>query len=421
MPKLNAVNLTETFLTRSIQIPHSGRIEIYDAKAAGLHLRVSASGNKSWAVHYRLAGRKRKFTIGKYPEYSLEEARSKSLEIRRKAHEGINPVEERRQEREALAEKLSSKHSITDSVEDLSHSFLERYVVPNLRPKTARDYRSHFDRYILPSWRGRSVKDIRRSDVAELLDAVQDKTPIQSNRVQSTISKWFNWLVNERGVLEYNPIGGMKKRSKENVKSRVLTDDEIRHIWLASDNIGWPFGFIVRVLLLTAKRRAEVAGMRWSEIDLEQNIWVIPGGPSGRTKNKKTDVVPLSDSMLNLIERLPRHAGTDLVFPAKGQPEKPFSGFSKAKTNLDILLNEAATIPNWTLHDLRRTARSSFSGLGILKEVAEKILNHVDRSIDGIHYDHYDYLEEKRTALQKWADHLGNIVNSHPINLSQER
>jgi integrase len=404
MPKRNSVKLTDTYVRKSIKPPVTGRVEVFDSQEDSLCLRVSSTGNMSWCVYYRLRGRNRKYTVGAYPTYSIAEARERAAEVKKAVAQGLDPVAERKKE---IAEYLEP-----GMVEAVAQLFIDRYVEKKLKQTTARDYKTHFRLYILPEWRGRAVTSITKKDVVVLLDKVEDKAPIQCNRVHATLSKWFNWMIDERGVLDFSPIGRMKKRTPENQRSRILSEEEIRALWKAFDAKGWPFGSIAKLLLLTAKRRAEVVGMRWNEIDFENRVWLIPGGREGRTKNKIEDAVPLSDQAVDILMDLPRFEGVDLVFPAKGHVERPVSGFSKAKGKMD----ELSAVTDWTLHDLRRTVRSNLSALRIRKEIADKVLHHVDRTVDGMHYDWHDYLDEKREALQAWANRFENILSNSDGN-----
>lgn len=415
MPARKSKNLTETFIQKGIKSPTKGRIEIFDSKQDGLCVRVRPSGKKSWCVYYRLAGKNRKYTIGAYPVYSIAQARQEALAIKQKVASGIDPVLDRKAEVRKAAQAMDE--AATFSVDALAKLFIEKYVDRRLKPSTASDYKRHLNRYIVPAWKGRAIASITKRDCVDLLDKMEDRAPIQCNRMQATLSKFFNWLIDERAVIEFNPVTRMPKRGTENARSRVLTDEELKAVWNATCEVGWPFGAIEQLLLLTAKRRGEVSGMRWSEIDLAEMVWKIPGGKEGRTKNKVEDIVPLSSQAAELIRNLPTFEGEDLVFPSNRGGGKSTSGFGRAKKRVDVL----SGVEGWTFHDLRRTVRSRFSSMSIRKEVADKVLNHVDRSVDGQHYDWHDYMDEKRNALQAWADRLDRIVAGEGDNVLEMR
>ena len=178
-----------------------------------------------------------------------------------------------------------------------------------------------------------------------------------------------------------------------------MTDDELRLVWQAADKIGFPFGPIVQLLILTGQRRGEVTGMQWGE--LQAGLWTLP---RERVKNDRRHDVPLSRQAAAIIERLPRISDR-YVFSLNGN--KPFNGF-KAKERLDKL----ASIAPWTLHDLRRTAASGMARLGVSLVVIEKVLNHVCGSLAGVVgvYQRHEFADEKRAALQLWADHVERLV-----------
>jgi len=416
MPKRNSLKLTDTHIQKMIKPPASGRREYFDSQVDNLCLRISASGNRSWCIYYRLGGKNRRYTIGNYPTYSIAEARVEANQIKKIVAKGDDPVAERKVERAKRAAAMDAEKSLAaDSVDVMADLFITRYVQKNVRPATAKDYQSHFKVDIIPSWGGRTVSTITRADISSLLDTVEDRAPIQCNRVRATLSKWFNWMV-ERGALDVNPVLSTKSRTKEVLRDRVLSEEELVSIWQASSNIGWPFGPIFQLLLLTAKRRGEVAGMYWDELNLKDQTWSIQPERSGTKQRQvsgrspKIDVVPLSSHAVNLIKQFPRFGGNPLVFPSMSKNGTPVSGFSRACRRVSELSN----VTNWRIHDFRATVRTNLSALGVRKEVADKVLNHVDNTTDGRHYDFYDYLPEKREALQLWANKLISTVDSDP-------
>ena len=225
---------------------------------------------------------------------------------------------------------------------------------------------------------------------------------LTANRVLSTLSRFFNWLV-ERDVIKASPVMGVRNPSPETARDRILSDDEVAAVWAATEAPGH-FNWIVRVLLLTGQRRSEVANMTWSEIDLDNATWTIP---AARAKNGKLHVVPLSPPVIEILSAVPAVAGQDLVFSLNG--ERGFSGFSKAHGRLADAVQ--ADRP-WTLHDLRRTVASGMARLGINLPVVEKILNHVGgafRGVSGVYHRH-DYAAEKRHALELWASHVMRVA-----------
>lgn len=185
----------------------------------------------------------------------------------------------------------------------------------------------------------------------------------------------------------------------------MLSDEEVARFAIGCDRLSYPFGPLFMLLLLTAQRRAEVAEMRWSELDLEAAIWTIPGS---RAKNGTSHTVPLSPGALELLRSLPRITGSDFLFTTNGVT--PVSGFSKAKRQIDARTGSEG----WRLHDLRPTAASGMARLGVDPHVIEKVINHTSGTISGVAavYNRYGYTDEKRSALCLWWEHIKGVSSA---------
>jgi integrase len=185
----------------------------------------------------------------------------------------------------------------------------------------------------------------------------------------------------------------------------VLTDAEIAALWPATDQLGYPFGQLVRLLLITAQRRDEVAHMRWSDLDLDNRVWTIP---RERTKSDRLQQVPLSSLAMEVLAETPRLG--DYVLSSGVRGDKPVSGFSVAKKRLDAI----SGLAEWRLHDLRRTAASGMAKLNVPPHIIEKVLNHSTGTVSGVAavYNRYGYLDEKRDALEAWSKMMTEIISS---------
>lgn len=278
---------------------------------------------------------------------------------------------------------------------------------------------------IVDKWGHRPIATITRAEVIALLDEIVDRgAPVMANRVLAALRKLFNWSI-ERGLLETSPCDKVKPPTAERSRDRVLTDEEITALWHGAESMGWPFGKMFQVLLLTGQRREEVAGMAWSEMDLANKVWTLP---RARVKTDKAHDVPLSDAVVAILERLPRLDGAGYVFTTNGR--NPVSGFSKGKETLDgkmraHLRKRAADIAGdatgvdmapWRIHDIRRTVASGMAKLGISLAVIEKILNHTSGSFGGIVgvYQRHEFADEKRRALDAWAGYVMTLVSDEP-------
>ena len=220
---------------------------------------------------------------------------------------------------------------------------------------------------------------------------------LTANRVLAAIRKLFSWAI-QRGIVAASPVAGVTPPVAEKARDRILTGDEILQFWKATTELGYPFGDLAKMLLLTGQRRNEVAQMTWGELDLDRALWTLPGE---RTKNRKPHEVPLSDAAMGIIAAMPRiQTAGGFVFTSNGRTR--IANFSRGKTALDSAMHGEN---HWTLHDLRRTAASGMARLGIALPVIEKALNHSSGSFRGIVsvYQRHSYADEKRNALQAWA------------------
>jgi integrase len=368
--------------------PTPDRREIPDGYVRGLYLVVQpVTGSKSWAVRYRYAGKTRKQTLGKYPVYGLKDARDAAVKVLRAVSEGRDPVQQR-----------------PGSVGGVVDQFLNERC-KNYRPQWRREAERLFRVNVLSQWQGRKIAEIARADVKALLGDLAE-TPVVANRVHSILHTLFDWAV-ENDLIASSPIAGIKRPNKETPRDRVLTDAELKAVWQAADKEDFPYGTIIKLLILTGQRRGEVAGMAWSELDLKLNsnsrLWTLP---RERVKNGRRHEVPLSHQALEIIRKSPR-ISEKYVFSLNGK--NPVGGFSERKARLD---QATALSTPWTVHDLRRTVASGLAKLGADLAVIEKVLNHVSGSFAGIVgvYQHHEFAEEKRAALQKWADHVEELV-----------
>jgi integrase len=360
----------------------------------GLYFLIQPSGAKSWAVRYRHGGKTRKYTLGPYPVLDLKAAREAGAKALRAVAEGRDPGHEREQARAA----------VPSSVDAVVVLFIE-HCKRNTRPGTAALIERHFRLHVLPRWRGRTIGSITRRDVLDVLDRVvaADK-PVAANSTFAVVRKLFNWCIT-RDLVAVSPCAGVRRPSLQQARDRVLSDDELCHIWHAADKVSWPFGSMVKLLILTGQRRDEVARMSWAELDLDGRLWSLP---RERVKNNRPHGVPLSRQALAVIGALPRLAGSPHVLTTNGRVAA--SGFSGGVRRLRALV--PSDMPPWRLHDLRRTCASGMARLGINLPVIEKCLNHTSGSFAGIVgvYQRHSFADEKRAAFEAWGRHVAQLV-----------
>jgi integrase len=388
---------------------------IQGAKAPrGFGVRVTAGGARAFILNYRLRGREHRFTIGAWPDWSALKAAREARNLRQRVDRGENPLDDR-----APAPEIKTVSKVLDD-------FVARYVRNNERPLRSADHiESAFDRLVKPRIGKLGVYEVRRSYIADMLDRIEDEAgPVMADRTRAYLRKALAWYA-ERDD-QFNLTAAfvrVKPRAnpKDRARTRVLSDDEIRAIWPALGEAA-TFGALIKTLLLTAQRRDEVAHMSRKEIG-EDRIWTIP---PERYKTKRPNFVPLSEDALAVIKAQPKIDGCDYVFPSRA--ETPFTGFGKSKAKLDKAILAAMKkqakegtriepIPNWTLHDLRRTAKTLMVRAGVRPDISERVLGHVIAGVEGT-YDRHSYADEKRDALEKLAEMVERILNPMPASIT---
>lgn len=399
-----------TSLTVERVKPKATRFELPDSKIIGLRLIVQPSGFKSWAARYTMNGRDRRLSLGPYPRINLEQARRLASVALRAVAEGKDPAAEKVEARRRTQAGLN-REELFGAVWDRYQS---EYVRPNLKPSTVNEINRLADTLILPKFRKRTLREIAPHDIKALLAAQRARgVPLQGNKVFATLRGFFNWCRREL-LLQTSPCAGLRKPEADKSRDRVLTDQELKWLWRASGEIGFPFGPMTRLLLLTGARREEVRGMTKREIHPDTQLWVLPGK---RTKNGREHAVHLSEASLAVIASLPNVRNfAGYLFSTNGQTT--CSGFSRAKARLDKLMLEYAAAEGtefqpWRIHDLRRTAASGMARLGIALPVIERCLNHVSGSFAGIVgvYQRHEFSEEKKAAFNSWGDFVMTLVS----------
>ena len=383
--------------------PGGVRKEIPDRGCRGLYLVLQPSGRRSWAVRYRHNGRPRKLTLQGVD--GLAEARKAATSALAELDRGNDPAG-LKFDAKAVAAKAAAERA-GDTVDNLAAQFIERWAKKKTRENSWKMTERIFDRFVLPAWRGRIIHEIKRRDIIDLVEGVAETRPVLANRVHAALSKFFNWLAS-RDVIVASPCAGVARPSKEEPRDRILSDDEIKAVWGAAGELGYPAGPFVRMLILTGQRRGEVAGLRWAEIG--GDTWTLP---PERTKNNSRHPVPLSRQAMAILESMPVIVGAvDYVF--SGVRGRMVADFSRIKGNVDARVGFK---DRWTLHDLRRSVASGMAKLGIKLPVIERVLNHKSESFAGIVgiYQRHDFAAEKRDALQAWADHVDTIIRGEPV------
>jgi integrase len=363
-----------------------------DISPIGFVARKLPSGAVTYGYRFREkhSGRQRWIGLGIHGELTPDQARRKALKVAAEVKDGRTPAS-------AAATAAKRRVELGVSVNDLLDKFISRHARPNLRSaseieRSFVDIRRHIG--------GRSIYEVGRKEVIEALDVIDDRgAKVMADRVLAHLRSAFNWYAARDEHFKSPLVKGMA-RTKPIARDRTLSDEELRDLWRVLDTAQVPARFpaLVRTLLLTVARRDECARMSWSEI--AGDTWTIP---AERYKSGRAVRVPLTQAVLELLG--PRQTG--YVFSSNGG-SVPISGFSKAKRSLDAAIDGLRQaegrepMPPWRLHDLRRTGRSLMSRAQVPSDHAERTLGHVIAGIRGT-YDTYDYLPEKKAALERLA------------------
>lgn len=390
-----------------IKPPATGQVDHFDAGYPGLALRISYGGSRSWVYFYRWQGKQRRLTLGPWPSLELAQAREGWREARKRLASGLEPI--------------TAPPTVT--ADDLTS------VVAEWLKRDQADNRSHdevkriLDREVLPTWGQRRIGEIGRREILKLIDTIADRGAVTlARRCHAHLHRLFRWSVG-RGIIDASPMVDLPKPGTEVRRKRVLSDHELVLAWSAAQQVGWPMGSAIQLLMLTAARREEIGALQWSEIDRTRNEIRLQGE---RTKNGEPHTIPLSTSARSLIDAVPGVGGSTFVFTTTGTTS--ISGWSRAKESVDKLMLERAredarqrgndphkvSLTDWRIHDLRRTIATGMERLGIRLQVVEALLGHTTGSRAGIVgvYQQHTYDNEKREAVEKWAEHISILLGT---------
>ncbi|HUH00111.1 MAG TPA: tyrosine-type recombinase/integrase, partial [Gammaproteobacteria bacterium] len=395
--------------------PSDKHYDVKDEKARNHIVRVGPENAKgefrrTFCLVTRFPGSKNptRHAFGEYKvngkgDLTLEEARELAGEWRAMIRKNVDPREAGRREKT----EASRKRDVTFGA--VIEEYLARHVVGQRKAKDVeREIRSE----LIESWQNKPISEITRGDVVELVEAIADRpAPYHAHNVFGHIRTFFNWCI-DRGKydLETSPCDRLKPArliGAKKPRQRVLTDDELLAFSRTADRLGYPFGPMFKLLVLTGQRKSEVAEARWREFNLDRSIWTVP---PERFKSDSSHLVPLTDDVLAVLRALPRFKKGDHLFSTTFG-EKPVSGFSKAKARLDRLILRTlkalartrgedpakVTLPPFVIHDIRRTMRTRLSGLKVQERVAEMVIGHGKKGLARV-YDQHEFADEMREA-----------------------
>jgi len=429
--------LTDRFLRSLKQSAFTGRRIVYDTEVRGFGVHVLKS-QLSFVLVARPPGRKQptRMALGEYAgltptEHKAADRRYKALPADERAKlsfdeyllQTYGPVTLAGGREKARLWKRHLRAGIDPRVVEARERATAQAAAGNLFGAVTENFitrelskqrRGHvveriLRKEVLPGWKGRPIADVGHRDVREVVDKVVERgAPRYAHNVFDAIRAVFAFAV-DRGILDASPCAMLKPAKiigAKAIRTRVLSDSELRAVAAVANELDYPFGRLVQVLLLTGCRLNEVAGARWPEFDLEARTWTIP---AERFKSGAQHVVPVADDLMAVLDGLPRfHRGDHLFSSTFGQT--PVSGFAKAKARID---KRVGAVPRWTFHDIRRTVRTRLAELRVPDHIAEIVIGHARKGLARI-YDQHKYAAEVRDALTLWAARLHSIVSPPP-------
>jgi len=409
------VKLTPAFVKKAPPPSTGDRTIYWDTQDRGFGLMVTKGEHRSYVVQYRAGRRSKRMHLK--AGLTLSDARREAKAIIGKVAKGGDPLAERRKEIAAGADTLRSICEEYFRMElGVKRDADGCPVFPengNGKLRSARQRVGVIERLVYPKLGTSPIGDIKRSDLIRLLDKIAEENgEVMSDHVLAYVRKVMNWHASRSDDFRSPIVRGMARtKPSERRRQRILSDDEIRIVWRVAETKEGSGGALVQFLLLTAARRNEAARMNRSE--LVSGDWVIP---EARYKTGRKLLLPLAPAAVSVLGRLPTIGKRGLVFTSDGR--RPIGGFSKFKRTFDadVLAElrkqdpEAKSLPRWTLHDLRRTARTLMSRAGVDPDTAERCLGHVISGVRGT-YDLYEYYDEKKLAFEKLGMLIERIVN----------
>ena len=371
-----------------------------------------------WRFRYRFAGKSRTMNIGSYAVLSLADARKTVKDLSAKVALGYDVAGEKQErKREAVAKIEDEKNAVT--VAQLADEYFERTILG--RWKHPNIVRSRIENDIKPAIGKMKAEDVRPRDIDAMIQAVVKRgAPTVANDVLRWIKRIFDFGI-KRQVVDINPASAFDPSDaggKEEGRDRWLTRDELIKLFQAMRDKAGSFtienAYAVRLLLLLAVRKEELIAAQWKEFNLDAAVWNLP---EERTKTSAAIDIPLPAVAVETLRELHRLAcGSAYVFPARKMQSRMIPHIDLNTLNAAIskhIKPQLKDVPNFTIHDFRRTARTHLAALGVDPHIAERCLNHKLKGVEGI-YNRHDYFDERKTALNEWAKLLAALEEGRP-------
>lgn len=398
--------------------------DVYLRDGDGLELRVYPSGKRAWQFRYQIAGRRRVLALGQYPHIGLKEARYGAQEARKLLDQGIDPIEDQKR-LEAAQEAEREAHENRRTFQQALERWVELELATGRKDGGTECLRS-MRKDVLPMLGDRALTEVSRGDLVDILDGITARgSRIQANRVFGDLKQFYNWAETREWV-DRHPLRGITKErigGRETERERALSPDELIELRnkLPEADFEPHTEAAIWIMLSTLCRVSELILARWDEVDLETGAWHIP---AKNTKNGIEHNINLSPFALRWFKALHEHTKwSQWVMPAERKDdghmdlknitrqvrdrmrETPLKNRTKA---CGVLILSGGT---WTPHDLRRSGATLMGELGVLSEIIERCLNHVEPSKLKRTYQRHEYRAEKAQAWRLLGDYLNETLN----------
>ena len=367
----------------------------------GFAIRISPKGQKTWLFIYDFEGKRRRMTLGQYPQISLKDAHQRHLKARSKLASGGDPAASE------IGNEVERRNA--PRVKDVVAEYQGYWQYKNLAETSKTTYRATYDKELIPDLGNIRIAEVKRSDLRRILDRIIDRdAPILAKRAKSHIHRLFNYAV-EMDYIPYNPCSGIKLPIKEQSRERYLNHDEIKAFWFGVDRCRFApmYKLALKLQLVTGQRKGEICKARWSNVEWENATWIIPEEDA---KNRTRHTVFLSSLALEIIHKLHDQTGkTKFFLPSP-------KNFSKHvyPSSIDQALNrnflKLGINERFTPHDLRRTMGTNLDALTVPVDLIRGVLNHsLNRGVTAVYTQQTD-TEGLKTAMEMWAVELRQIL-----------
>jgi integrase len=367
-----------------------------------------------WKFRYNFSGKQRSITIGNYGQVSLSEARKKAKALKDTVSLGYDVAAEKQERKNKAAEQLTAS-----TFGQLADIYIEKMIVG--RWKYSDVIKARIDKDIKPHIGQLAVEEVKPSHIDKMLQSIKERN---APSIANDILRWTKRILDyaiKRQIIQYNPASAfniMDAGGKATARDRVLSRTELIVFFDVMRNSGFTKqNFLtVKLLLLLAVRKSELLEAKITEFDLDNGLWTLP---ANRTKTKTSIIIPLSKQAIEALnELISLSIGSEWLLPARKVQQYKLPHIHENTLNVTLArIKPLMDMPNFCIHDFRRTARSHLAALGIPSHIAERCLNHKLKGIEGV-YNHHDYLDERRNALELWANLLTACETGKDYNVT---